>query len=79
MAQPVTKADLMADIMALSIPERIRLAQDIWNSVKDEPEAFAPLTQAQRDELDRRLAAHEADPEAGYTWEELLARFQKRS
>jgi putative addiction module component (TIGR02574 family) len=78
MSQPVNMAGLMADIMALSIPDRILLVQDIWDSVAAEPEALPPLTQAERDELDRRIALSDADPDAGETWEELNARLQKR-
>ena len=79
MVQPVNMADLMASIMALSVPERILLVQDIWDSVADEPEAWPPLTQAQLDEFDRRIDAHEANPEACISWEELKARLEKRS
>ena len=32
------------------------------------------LTDAQKAELDRRLAAHEADPDRGNTWQEVKAK-----
>jgi putative addiction module component (TIGR02574 family) len=56
----------------LEIPtaERVELAQAIWDSVAQTPENV-PLTQAQRDELDRRLKAFERNPSAGSTWESL--------
>jgi len=73
MTQPVN----MADIMALSIPERILLVEDIWDSIAAEQEAL-PITQAQRDELDRRIALSDADPDAGETWEDLKSRLQNR-
>lgn len=56
----------------LSIPERILLVEEIWDSIAESPEAI-PLTEAQRAELDRRLTAHAADPQAGSTWEEVQA------
>jgi putative addiction module component (TIGR02574 family) len=56
----------------LSIPERILLVEEIWDSIAESPEEVA-LTEVQRAELDRRLAAHEADPQAGSTWEEVQA------
>jgi putative addiction module component (TIGR02574 family) len=56
----------------LSIPERIRLVEEIWDSIAETPEEI-PLTDAQRAELDRRLAAYEVDPEAGPTWEAVRA------
>jgi putative addiction module component (TIGR02574 family) len=54
----------------LSIPERILLVEEIWDSIAETPEEVT-LTEAQDAELDRRLAAYEADPQAGSTWEEV--------
>jgi len=56
----------------LSIPERILLVEEIWDSIAESPDEVT-LTDAQQAELDRRLAAHEADPQAGSTWEEVKA------
>jgi putative addiction module component (TIGR02574 family) len=56
----------------LSIPERILLVEEIWDSIAATPDELT-LTEAQRAELDRRLAAYEADPQAGSTWEEVQA------
>jgi putative addiction module component (TIGR02574 family) len=56
----------------LSIPERILLVEEIWDSIAETPDEVT-LTEAQRAELDRRLAAYEADPQAGSTWEEVKA------
>lgn len=53
--------------------ERVELAQAIWEGVAQNPDNV-PLTQAQRDELDRRFEAFERDPNAGSSWE-----FLKRS
>ena len=33
----------------------------------------APLTEAQRQEIDRRLAAHRANPQAAIPWEQVEA------
>ena len=64
----------------LSVVERLQLVQEIWDSIAPSAEQL-PLTQAQRDELDRRLAALEADPTKVIPWEEVearaLARFRK--
>jgi putative addiction module component (TIGR02574 family) len=64
------------EIRKLSVAERIQLAQDIWDSIAAE-EGAIPLTDAQREELDHRLAAHAQDPEAGTPWEEVKARLLK--
>jgi putative addiction module component (TIGR02574 family) len=37
------------------------------------------LTQWQKDELDRRLAEFEADPDSGATLEEVFARIRRAS
>jgi putative addiction module component (TIGR02574 family) len=64
----------------LSIPDRISLVQEIWDSIAITPQAV-PLTDDQRQELDRRLRTHEADPSAVVSWDvikaDALARFQK--
>jgi putative addiction module component (TIGR02574 family) len=73
----MTKRDL-ASILELSIPERIQLAQDIWDSIAAESEKL-PLSDAHREELDRRLAAYRADPTARAPWEVVRARIRKGS
>jgi len=56
----------------LSVAERLTLVQQIWDSIAAEAEQ-APLTEAQKQEVDRRLAAHEADPQAAIPWEQVEA------
>jgi putative addiction module component (TIGR02574 family) len=70
--------ELVAEILALPVEERVRLVEAIWDSISAVPEAL-PLTQWQREELDRRLAEFEADPEAGSTLEEVFARIRRGS
>jgi putative addiction module component (TIGR02574 family) len=64
----------------LSVAERIQLVQEIWESIVPAVEN-TPLTQGQCAELDRRLAALQADPTQVIPWEEVearaLARFRK--
>jgi putative addiction module component (TIGR02574 family) len=54
----------------LSLAERILLVEEIWDSIAAEAEVLEIL-QSHKDELDRRLAAYQADPRAGLTWEEV--------
>jgi len=61
----------------LSVAERILLVEEIWDSIAEEPEQ-PPLTEAQRQDLERRLAAYKANPKAGSSWEEVKARLQGR-
>lgn len=58
------------DFSGLTVAERIQLAVDLWDSLGEAPEILA-LTDAQRLELDRRLEAHRAKPDAAISWESL--------
>ena len=69
------KQNLVAEILELPVAERVRLVEAIWDSISVSPETL-PLTQWQREELDRRLAEYEADPESGSTLEEAFARIR---
>lgn len=64
----------------LTVGERIALVGAIWDSIAAEVER-APLSDAERAEVDRRLAAHRANPSAAVPWEqveaEALARLRK--
>jgi len=60
----------------LSIPDRIRLVEEIWDTIAEENEAFE-LTDTQKRELDRRLALAATDLGRGRTWDEIKAEFMK--
>ncbi|MFH0822598.1 MAG: addiction module protein [Pseudomonadota bacterium] len=62
----------LAEIASLSVDERIRLVESIWDSIASEPDQLE-LTQARQRELERRLAAHTASPEDVIPWEEVKA------
>ena len=61
----------------LHIPERIRLVEEIWDSIAEIPEAV-PLTEEQKAELDRRLDAYHKDPDTGSPWADVKARILAR-
>ena len=56
----------------LSLAERLALVQAIWDSIAAEIES-SPLTEAQGQEVDRRLDAHRANPQAAIPWEQVEA------
>jgi len=60
----------------LSISDRIRLVEEIWDTIAEENEAFE-LSEAQKLELDRRLDLALNNPGQGRTWEEIKAEFMK--
>jgi putative addiction module component (TIGR02574 family) len=61
---------LKFDISELSIAERIQLAEDLWDSILAQQEEL-PLSQAQQQELDRRLENYKKNPTSGSSWEEV--------
>lgn len=60
----------LAEIKTLSVEERLALVEAIWDSIAAESENL-PLTDAQRQELERRLADDEANPDDVVSWEEV--------
>ena len=66
-----------AALKQLPIPERIRLVEDLWDSIAQDQSAV-PVTGAQRDELDRRLDRYKADPDSGRNAEEVLREIRSR-
>jgi len=64
---------LKFDISELSIAERIQLAEDLWDSILQQQEEL-PLSQAQQQELERRLENHEKNPTNGSSWEDVKKR-----
>ncbi len=62
----------------LSVEDRIALAHELFDSASREAEQ-APLTDVQRQELERRLADSIARPDAVTPWEEVKARALARA
>ncbi len=67
----------LSDVLEMDVPERIRLAQAIWDSIAEVPEAV-PLSESDRAEIDRRLEAYYRDPTAGRPWSEVKAKLLRR-
>jgi putative addiction module component (TIGR02574 family) len=68
----------IADILELPVQERIRLVELIWDSVAAVPEAVE-ISPELKAELEARLAEHEANPEAGYSWDQVKSRIKDGS
>jgi putative addiction module component (TIGR02574 family) len=68
------------EYMKLSVSERIQLVEDIWDSIAVEFPDSIGLSQDQKTELHRRLAAHRADPTTAIPWEQVRSKlFSSRS
>jgi putative addiction module component (TIGR02574 family) len=63
------------DIDILTQAERLKLIDELWESLSGTPEAI-PLTDAQRRELDRRLDELDAGESAGIPWQQVLDRIR---
>jgi len=61
----------------LSPEERLRLIEELWDSLNDESETV-PLTDAQREELDRRLDDLERSGPEGIPWDQVLQQIRSR-
>jgi len=69
------RVDEIPEIARLTIPERILLLQDLWDSIAAE-ESSVPMPQSHREELDRRLAEYEKDPGRLLTLDDLRGRVE---
>jgi putative addiction module component (TIGR02574 family) len=66
------------ELRKLPISERLQLVEDLWDSIaKDSPEEPFPVTPELAEELDRRLAEFEADPDSALPWEEVKERIRR--
>jgi putative addiction module component (TIGR02574 family) len=65
------------DISRLSKDERLKLIEELWDSLTTAPGDLA-LTEAQRDELDRRLDEMDRDDVLGIPWNEVVSQIRGR-
>lgn len=65
----------ISDLSALSVDERLRIVQTLWDSIP--PETEVTVTPQQSEELQRRMAAHDANPDSAITRDELQRRLKE--
>lgn len=61
----------------LSVEQRLHLVEELWDSIAADQDALA-LSEAQRQELNRRLDAYELDRDPGRPAEDVVADIRKR-
>ena len=66
-----------AKLLELPVTERIRIVEDLWDSIAADQQAL-PLTAEQRAELDQRLDAYEADGNPGRLAAEAIAAIRRK-
>ena len=72
-----TMSNQALDYDSIPVLERIRLVEDIWDSIASSSEQV-PVTDAQRAELDCRRQAHESDPQPPVDWADARARISEK-
>lgn len=73
----LTAEDLKREFKKLARSEQVGLLFDLWDEVGPTDEVFE-LTEAQREELERRWQRYNADPGSALSWEEVQARLTQR-
>ena len=68
---------IVAEALKYDISERILIVEDIWDSIAGVPDAL-PVSEAQKKELDKRLAAYHANPNASSPWEVVKQRIRAK-
>lgn len=66
-----------AKLRELPIEERIKLVEDLWDSIAADRKAL-PVTPEQKAELDRRLDAYEEDRNPGRLAADVIADVRRR-
>jgi len=61
------------DILSLSIPERIQLVEEIWDTIANQSENLE-ITQEEKQIIDERLEALRRNPALCSSWEEVYQR-----
>jgi putative addiction module component (TIGR02574 family) len=68
----------LEEILALPVSERIKLVEDIWDSIAAVPEAVE-LTDAQMEEIERRIEDYRANPDDVVPWEVVKERLRRHA
>ncbi|HEU4931349.1 MAG TPA: addiction module protein [Pyrinomonadaceae bacterium] len=69
-------SNLTEEAKKLPVDERIALVEEIWDSIAEDNGCFE-LTDAQKQELDRRIRSIQQNPQAGRSWEDIKSEFLK--
>jgi putative addiction module component (TIGR02574 family) len=66
-----------AELRALPIEERLKLIEDLWDSIEMDADAL-PLPDWHRAEIDRRIDALDAGTSTGAPWDEVRRRMTSK-
>ncbi|MGN6543596.1 MAG: addiction module protein [Aureliella sp.] len=65
----------LANLTALSVEDRLRIVQLLWDSISSESEIS--VSPEQQQELDRRVAEHDANPSSAISRQEVERRLKE--
>lgn len=65
--------NVRSEFAKLPTAERLDLLGDLWDSMAADADTNIPLTDAQKIEIDRRLAEHDAAPSTALDWSVVRA------
>lgn len=60
----------LKEIESLSVPERVQLVEDVWDSIARTNSSF-PIPQWQKNELERRKQKHLRNPGVALPWDQV--------
>lgn len=66
-----------SNLRQLPVDERIRLVEDLWDSIASDQSAI-PLTPEQKTELDKRLDAYETTGDPGRPMDKVISEIRNR-
>jgi putative addiction module component (TIGR02574 family) len=78
MSQQLPKAASELLRTPLTVEQRLELIGELWDGIPDSFDELA-LPEWHRQELERRLAAADADPDAAIPWEQVKKRLREKS
>jgi len=73
----MSQADSGFDLQQLSPMRKLELIGQLWDSLPDSL-AGVPMPEWHQQELQQRLAAADADPNAAVHWEDVKSRLRQR-
>ncbi len=66
--------ETLSELTSLPVTDRLRVVESLWDSIEsDTPVSLSP---EQRDEINRRIEAHQANPDQSLTWDQVLDRLR---
>ena len=69
----------ISHLKSLPVAERLKMIEELWDSIDAESADALPVPEWQKEEIDRRLAALEDGTSVGISWEEARRKITSRS